>query len=46
MIQILNGNLLADKIISAVVAWTEIDDLYQALSKRKKDLITAVLKWK
>jgi threonine dehydrogenase-like Zn-dependent dehydrogenase len=44
--QILNGTLPADKIISAVVAWTEIEDLYQALLKRKKDLITAVLKWK
>jgi threonine dehydrogenase-like Zn-dependent dehydrogenase len=44
--QILNGNLPAHKIISDVVAWTEIGDLYQALTKRKKGLITAVLKWK
>ena len=44
--QILNGTLPADKIISAVVTWTEIEDVYQDLAKRKKDLITAVLKWK
>ena len=44
--QILKGTLPADKIISAIVPWTEIEDLYQSLTKRKKGLITAVLKWK
>jgi threonine dehydrogenase-like Zn-dependent dehydrogenase len=44
--QIQKGALPAEKIISAIVDWTEIEDLYQALTKRKKGLITAVLKWK
>ena len=44
--QILNGTLPADKIISAIVAWTEIEDIYHALATRRKGLITAVLKWK
>jgi threonine dehydrogenase-like Zn-dependent dehydrogenase len=44
--QILSGALPAQKIISEVVVWKELEDLYQRLAKRDENLITAVLNWR
>ena len=42
---VLDGSLPARQLVSTVVPWHRIDDIYQRIASREEGLRTAVLKW-
>lgn len=42
---ITRGRLHADALVSEVVPWTALEDVYRRLERRDPSLVTAVLKW-